>query len=97
MTEHGREKCCGLSLQQRFPKMQQAVARTANLMQDAEHILAEVLAQDLVACGSASQLNLIQLQRLSVATATSAFIGMDERAEHNIAQVLIWSNVCSEK
>ena len=53
-------------LQQRFPKMQQAVARTANLMQDAEHILAEVLAQDLAACGSASQLNLIQLQQLSL-------------------------------
>ena len=53
-------------LQQRFPKMQQAVARTANLMQDAEHILAEVLAQDLAACGTDSQLNLIQLQQLSL-------------------------------
>ena len=53
-------------LQQRFPKMQQAVTRTASLMQDAEKILAEVLAQDLAACGTNSQLNLIQLQQLSL-------------------------------
>ncbi|MFV5464722.1 tRNA lysidine(34) synthetase TilS, partial [Acinetobacter sp. 207] len=52
-------------VQQRFPKMQQAVTRTANLMQDTENILAEVLAQDLAACGTDSQLNLIQLQQLS--------------------------------
>ena len=53
-------------VQQRFPKMQQAVTRTANLMQDTENILAEVLAQDLAACGTDSQLNLIQLQQLSL-------------------------------
>ncbi|MCG2958010.1 tRNA(Ile)-lysidine synthetase, partial [Escherichia coli] len=38
-------------LEQRFPKMQDAVARTSVLMQDAQTILDEVLQQDLAATG----------------------------------------------
>ncbi len=48
-------------LQSRFPKMQQALSRSSHLMQDAEQILAEVLAQDMAACGTmhALRLNLL--------------------------------------
>ena len=54
-------------LNQRFPKMQQAVARTSQLMQDADEILAEVLQQDLAQCGNAQVLHLEQLAELSQA------------------------------
>ena len=54
-------------VQQRFPKMQQAVSRTSQLMQDADEILAEVLHQDLAHCGNAQVLNLEQLAQLSQA------------------------------
>ena len=54
-------------LQSRYPKMQQALARTSILMQDAEQILNEVLAQDLTMCGNWNQLDLKQLQQLSLA------------------------------
>ena len=52
-------------LQSRYPKMQQALARTSYLMQDADEILTEVLAQDLARCGDGNQLNLLLLQQLS--------------------------------
>ncbi len=52
-------------LEQRFPKMQQALVRTSYLMQDAETILADVLAQDWVSCGNASVLNLTPFRQLS--------------------------------
>ena len=52
-------------LEQRFPKMQQALARTSYLMQDAETILADVLAQDWASCGNASVLNLTPFRQLS--------------------------------
>ena len=45
-------------LQSRYAKMQQAFARTSYLMQDADDILQQVLAQDLSACGSARVLDL---------------------------------------
>ena len=51
-------------LQSRFPKMQQALSRSSSLMQDAEQILAEVLAQDMVACGTPHALQLKQLAAL---------------------------------
>ena len=54
-------------IQQRFAKMQQAISRSSELMQDADQILQEVLQQDWQACGTATQLNLIDLQRLSTA------------------------------
>ena len=54
-------------LQQRFPKMQQALSRTSILMQDADEILAEVLAFDLEKCGNPSLLNIEPLKMLSVA------------------------------
>ena len=52
-------------LEQRFPKMQQALARTSYLMQDAETILADVLTQDWASCGNASVLNLTSFRQLS--------------------------------
>lgn len=53
-------------LQQRFPQMQQAIARSSALMQDAKHILDEVCQLDLQACGNAQQLCLLRLSRLSL-------------------------------
>lgn len=54
-------------LQSRYPKMQQALARTSYLMQDAEQILNEVLVEDLAFCGDAEQLDLNKFQQLSQA------------------------------
>ena len=54
-------------LQQRYPKMQQALSRTSYLMQDADEILQEVLQQDLALCGSATELDLKKLSQLSSA------------------------------
>ena len=53
-------------LEQRFPKMQQAITRTTTLMQDADAILNEVLQQDQQFCGNADQLDIAQLQQLSL-------------------------------
>ena len=52
-------------LQNRYPKMQQALSRTSYLMQDADEILQEVLQQDLAICGSATKLDLKKLSQLS--------------------------------
>ncbi|MGE8557113.1 MAG: tRNA lysidine(34) synthetase TilS [Acinetobacter sp.] len=52
-------------LQQRYPKMQQALSRTSYLMQDSDEILQEVLQQDLALCGSATELDLKKLSQLS--------------------------------
>ncbi|KAF5295385.1 hypothetical protein FQR65_LT19903 [Abscondita terminalis] len=54
-------------LQSRYPKMQQALARTSYLMQDANEILNEVLQQDLSFCGNEEKLDLIKLKQLSLA------------------------------
>ena len=54
-------------LEQRFPKMQQALVRSSYLMQDAESVLAEVLADDWHSCGDASVLNLTPFRQLSAA------------------------------
>ena len=54
-------------LQNRYPKMQQALSRTSYLMQDADEILQEVLQQDLALCGSATELDLKKLSQLSSA------------------------------
>ncbi|TCB51736.1 tRNA lysidine(34) synthetase TilS [Acinetobacter sp. ANC 4779] len=52
-------------LQNRYPKMQQALSRTSYIMQDADEILYEVLQQDLALCGSATELDLRKLSQLS--------------------------------
>lgn len=52
-------------LQNRYPKMQQALSRTSYLMQDADEILQQVLQQDLALCGSATELDLKKLSQLS--------------------------------
>ncbi len=54
-------------LQSRYPKMQQALARTSELMQDADEILTEVSQQDLALCGNAEYLDLAKFQTLSQA------------------------------
>lgn len=54
-------------LQNRFPKMQQALSRTSYLMQDASEILEEVLKVDLEHCGTAECLDLTKLLDLSSA------------------------------
>lgn len=54
-------------LQNRYPKMQQALSRTSYLMQDADEILQDVLQQDLVFCGTATALDLKKLAQLSTA------------------------------
>ncbi|AYO53307.1 tRNA lysidine(34) synthetase TilS [Acinetobacter wuhouensis] len=69
-THHDRAWCrheLWHILQSRYPKMQQALARTSYLMQDADEILNEVLQQDLQLCGNAEQLDLEKLQQLSLA------------------------------
>ncbi|EXD35415.1 tRNA(Ile)-lysidine synthetase [Acinetobacter sp. 479375] len=53
-------------LQQRYPKMQQALSRTSILMQDANSILQEVLLQDTQYCGDTHQIDLEKLQQLSL-------------------------------
>lgn len=52
-------------LQSRYPKMQQAISRTSYLMQDAEDILSDVLAQDMVSCGTFECIQLHELAKLS--------------------------------
>lgn len=54
-------------LQNRFPKLQQALSRTSYLMQDASEILEEVLKADLQNCGMDECLDLTQLLELSSA------------------------------
>ena len=54
-------------LQSRYPKMQQAIARTSYLMQDANEILQDVLTQDLQQCGIQTHLKIEQLKMLSPA------------------------------
>ncbi|MCY1161546.1 tRNA(Ile)-lysidine synthase [compost metagenome] len=54
-------------LQNRYPKMQQALSRTSYLMQDADEILHDVLQQDWVFCGTAVELDLQKLSGLSTA------------------------------
>ena len=51
----------------RFPKMQQAIARTSLLMQDASDMLQEIYQQDLAQCGNADALDLDQYAQLSEA------------------------------
>ena len=52
-------------LSQRYPKMQAALVRTSELMQDAQDILQEVLQQDLASCGTETQLDLGEFLQLS--------------------------------
>ena len=54
-------------LENRFAKMQQAITRSSRLMQDAEEILSEVLAQDWQHCGDEQQLKLEALAQLTPA------------------------------
>ncbi|MFW1953246.1 tRNA lysidine(34) synthetase TilS [Acinetobacter beijerinckii] len=52
-------------LEQRFPKMQLAIARTSYLMQDAAEILDDVLKSDYQKCVRFNRLDLIELSELS--------------------------------
>ena len=52
-------------LQNRYPKMQQALSRTSYLMQDTNAILHEVVQQDLEHCGTHTEIDLNQLFQLS--------------------------------
>lgn len=52
-------------LSERYPKMQSALVRTSELMQDAQQILQEVLQQDLQGCGTDTQLELSKFLQLS--------------------------------
>ncbi|TCM66724.1 tRNA(Ile)-lysidine synthase [Acinetobacter calcoaceticus] len=54
-------------LQQRYPKMQVAINRSSELMQDADQILQEVVQLDLSHCGNHQQLHLTALAELSEA------------------------------
>jgi tRNA(Ile)-lysidine synthase len=54
-------------LQQRFPQMQSALARNAQLMQDADDILQDVVQQDWKKCGDGSHLSLNVLAQLTAA------------------------------
>lgn len=53
-------------LEQRFPKMQNSIARTAYLMQDADEILQEVVQQDIDACILNDKLDLEKFLKLSL-------------------------------
>lgn len=50
---------------QRFPKMQEAICRTASLMQDTNEILQEILQQDFEKCVQNHCLNLLEFENLS--------------------------------
>ncbi|ENW29535.1 tRNA(Ile)-lysidine synthetase [Acinetobacter lwoffii NIPH 478] len=52
-------------LSERYPKMQAALVRTSELMQDAQDILQDVLQQDLASCGTETQLDLDKFLQLS--------------------------------
>lgn len=52
-------------LSERYPKMQAALVRTSELMQDAQDILQEVLQQDLAYCVTETQLDLGKFLQLS--------------------------------
>ncbi|TSH73813.1 tRNA lysidine(34) synthetase TilS [Acinetobacter sp. RF15A] len=54
-------------LTERYPKMQNALARSAVLMQDAQDVLQEIVQQDLKSCGTAARLDLTRLSQLSKA------------------------------
>lgn len=54
-------------LEQRFPKMQHAIARTSQIMHDADEILHEVAMQDWASCGDKNHLNIQQLQQFRLA------------------------------
>ena len=54
-------------LQQRFPQMQSALARNAQLMQDADDILQDIVQQDWKKCGDGSHLSLSVLAQLTTA------------------------------
>ncbi|MDM1245804.1 tRNA lysidine(34) synthetase TilS [Acinetobacter sp. R933-2] len=54
-------------LQSRYPKMQQALARTSYLMQDAQEILSDILQQDLAVCTYENRLDLAKLNGLTSA------------------------------
>ena len=54
-------------LQRRYPKMQQSLAKTSYLMQDADEILTQIVEQDLSFCGNSAFLALSKFQQLSLA------------------------------
>ena len=54
-------------LEKRFPKMQAAIARTSDLMQDAAEILDDVLQKDWQRCATDNELDLLELAQLSTA------------------------------
>ena len=53
-------------LQNRYPKMQHALARTSYLMQDANDILQEIVQQDLSQCTTATEIDLKEIALLSI-------------------------------
>ena len=54
-------------IESRFPHMQQAIARSSEILHDAQHILHEVLQQDLQNCqGDSNDLDLDRLHQLSL-------------------------------
>lgn len=54
-------------LQQRWPSVERTIARTAELMQDATEVLAEVTAQDLKMCQTPQGLSVLAVRQLSAA------------------------------
>ena len=77
-------------LSQRYPKMQAALVRTSELMQDAQDILQEVLQQDLASCGTETQLDLgkfLQLSKSRQRQLLSAWMKGKEQYRPSLAMV----------
>ncbi|UHT65824.1 tRNA(Ile)-lysidine synthetase [Acinetobacter lwoffii] len=77
-------------LSQRYPKMQAALVRTSELMQDAQDILQEVLQQDLASCGTEMQLDLgkfLQLSKSRQRQLLSAWMKGKEQYRPSLAMV----------
>ncbi len=78
-------------LEQRFPRMQDSIARCADLMQDADEILNEVLEKDYANCVDAEQrLDINRLQRLSIARQRqllSAWMQADQQFRPPLAMI----------
>lgn len=77
-------------LSERYPKMQAALVRTSELMQDAQDILQEVLQQDLASCGTETQLDLgkfLQLSKSRQRQLLSAWMKGKEQYRPSLAMV----------
>lgn len=83
-------------LSERFPKMQAALARTTDLMQDAQEILQDVLRQDTDVCIQDNILDLSKFSELSLARQRQLLSNW-MKGEDSIGLHWIWYSACNVK